>query len=148
MAITPTQTSPNPDPNPNPLLHRGLAGFGGVVFLDHADRKMVLRRHEAAAVPLEQCGLGVAQRFSFYDQVHTTGMDIQQALNACAVLTLGKDMTFREYAQGAFRMRGIGSGQTIRVFMIPEVQQLIETHVSRARAETVAAYRARFIPTL
>jgi hypothetical protein len=50
---------------------------------------------------------------------------------------------------GAFRMRGIGSGQTIRVYMIPEVQQLVETHVSRARAETVAAYRARLaaLPT-
>lgn len=26
-------------------------------------------------------------------------------LSAKAVLTLGKDMTFRDYAQGAFRMR-------------------------------------------
>jgi hypothetical protein len=26
-------------------------------------------------------------------------MDIKQALNACAVVTLGKDMTFRDYAQ-------------------------------------------------
>jgi hypothetical protein len=39
--------------------------------------------------------------FSITVQVHTTGMDIKQHLNACAVLTLGKDMTFREYAQGA-----------------------------------------------
>jgi hypothetical protein len=46
-------------------------------------------------------------------------------------------------ASGAFRMRGIGSGQTIRVYMIPEVRQLIETHVSRARAEEVGAYHAR-----
>ena len=37
---------------------------------------------------------------AFYDQVHTTGMDIKHVLNACAVLTLGKDMTFRDYAQG------------------------------------------------
>jgi len=28
-------------------------------------------------------------------------------------LTLSKDMTFRDYAQGAFRMRGIGAGQRI-----------------------------------
>lgn len=41
-------------------------------------------------------------------------MDIKQAPNAVAVLTLGKDMTFRDYAQGAFRMRGIGNGQLIR----------------------------------
>ena len=51
------------------LLQRGLVGMGGVVFLDDADRKMVLLRHEAAAVPLEQCGLSEGQRFSFYDQV-------------------------------------------------------------------------------
>ena len=48
------------------------------------------------------------KRFAFYDQVHTTGMDIQHSVNACAVITLGKDMVFRDYAQGAFRMRGIG----------------------------------------
>jgi hypothetical protein len=56
-------------------------------------------------------------------------MDIQHRLNATAVLTLGKDMTFRDYAQGAFRMRGIGKGQTIRLFIIPEVQELITRNI-------------------
>ena len=32
-------------------------------------------------------------------QVHTTGVDIKQAPEAAAVLTIGKDMTFRDYAQ-------------------------------------------------
>ncbi len=36
-------------------------------------------------------------------------MDIKQGPSACAVLTLGKDMTFRDYAQGAFRMRQVTS---------------------------------------
>ena len=48
-------------------------------------------------------------------------MDIKHVLNAKAVLTLGKDMTFRDYAQGAFRMRGIISGQSIHILLIPEV---------------------------
>lgn len=34
-----------------------------------------------------------------------TGMDIKQALNAVALLTISKDMTYRDYAQGAYRMR-------------------------------------------
>jgi hypothetical protein len=34
-------------------------------------------------------------------------------------------MTFRDYAQGAFRMRGIGKGQTMHLFAIPEVNSLI-----------------------
>jgi hypothetical protein len=35
-------------------------------------------------------------------------------------------MTFRDFAQGAFRMRGIGKGQTIVLMIIPEVQSLIK----------------------
>lgn len=57
-------------------------------------------------------------------------MDIKQTVDARAVLTLGKDMVFRDYAQGAFRMRGIGKGQTITLLVIPEVNDLISKHVS------------------
>lgn len=46
-------------------------------------------------------------------QVHTTGMDIQQPATALAALTLSKDNTLRDYAQGAYRMRQIGLGQCI-----------------------------------
>lgn len=53
-------------------------------------------------------------------------MDIKQGPNARAVLTIGKDMTFRDYAQGAYRMRGIGKGQTVHLFIIPEVQNRIQ----------------------
>ena len=60
-------------------------------------------------------------------------MDIQHVLNAKAVLTLGKDMTFRDYAQGAFRMRGIGGGQTIHLFVIPEVDRLIDRKLLDAK---------------
>jgi hypothetical protein len=62
-------------------------------------------------VRLQQAGVPVHRRFSFYDQIHTTGMDIHQCIDAKAAITLGKDMTFRDYAQGAFRMRGIGQGE-------------------------------------
>ena len=107
------------------LLTKGLEWAEGVVFLDELDRKMILLRDGLKVVPLHQCDIHKSKRFAFYDQVHTTGMDIQHALNAKAVLTLGKDMTFRDYAQGAYRMRGIGMGQTIELFVIPEVRQLV-----------------------
>lgn len=97
----------------------------GVVYLDSEDRQMILLRDHNAPMPLVQCGLHPAKRFTFYDQVHTTGMDIKQCVNARAVLTLGKDMTFRDYAQGAYRMRGIETGQSIHLFMIPEVENRI-----------------------
>lgn len=63
------------------------------------------------------------------------GMDIQHVLDACAVLTLGKDMTFRDYAQGAYRMRGIGKGQTIELYVIPEVEQLIKRELLASGTE-------------
>eukprot|EP00961_Rhodomonas_salina_P054724 735122-Rhodomonas_salina.4 len=57
-------------------------------------------------------------------------MDIKQFQTARAALTLGKDMTFRDYAQGAYRMRGIGQGQTITLLVIPEVAKLVSDAVS------------------
>eukprot|EP01012_Entosiphon_sulcatum_P062087 TRINITY_DN8821_c0_g1_i1.p1 TRINITY_DN8821_c0_g1~~TRINITY_DN8821_c0_g1_i1.p1 ORF type:complete len:4205 (-),score=604.71 TRINITY_DN8821_c0_g1_i1:28-12642(-) len=112
------------------LLENGLVGMQGVVFLDAEDRQMVLLRDGLQVVPASQCGLSAQKRFTFYDQVHTTGMDIKQAPSAVAALTLGKDMTFRDYSQGAYRMRGIGIGQRIAVIVIPEVARLIRTQVA------------------
>jgi hypothetical protein len=47
-------------------------------------------------------------------------------------VTLGKDMVFRDLAQGAFRMRGIGEGQTITLLVIPEVEELMGRQLSKA----------------
>ncbi|CAK9024379.1 unnamed protein product [Durusdinium trenchii] len=104
--------------------------FDGVVFLDPSDRKMILLRGSsstgaARAVSLVTSGVVPERRFTFFDQVHTTGMDILAAPCAKAVLTVGKDMNFRDYAQGAFRMRKVGKGQCIHLLVIPEVQTRI-----------------------
>ena len=113
------------------LLARGLPWCEGVVYMNDADEKMVLMRATGRAVRLEQCGLPLSARFVFYDQIHTTGTDVAHSLNANAVVTLGKDMTWRDYAQGAYRMRGIGVGQRITVIIIPEVQELLGRELSR-----------------
>jgi hypothetical protein len=39
---------------------------------------------------LSQCHVAPHLRFTFFDQVHTTGMDIKQALSCTAAVTLGK----------------------------------------------------------
>ena len=116
------------------LLKQGLAWCDGVVFLDENDEKQVLVRATGRAVPADQCGVPLEKRFAFYDQIHTTGMDIKHVVNATAVITLGKDMTFRDYVQGAYRMRGIGIGQKIHVYIIPEVADLILREIRAAAA--------------
>jgi hypothetical protein len=110
----------------------------GVVFLDEDDRKMILVRATGRVQELDTCGIPASARFAFYDQVHTTGMDIKHSLDATAVLTLGKDMNFRDYVQGSFRMRQIGVGQTIAIYIIPEVAQLIDREVKAAGMVTTA----------
>ena len=57
------------------LLTRGLSWCDGVVFLDDEDRQQVLVRATGRVVPADQCGVPLASRFAFYDQIHTTGMD-------------------------------------------------------------------------
>ena len=112
------------------LLEAGLSNMKGVVYLDELDRQMVLLRKGLKVVKLAESGLAWSERFTFYDQVHTTGMDIKQAVDACAAVTLGKDMVFRDYAQGSFRMRGIGKGQTLCLLVVPEIEDRIRTQVA------------------
>ena len=88
-------------------------------------------------------------------------MDIKQSAAARALLTLGKDMTFRDLAQvtltltltlppntnpnphdlaqGAYRMRGIGKGQTITMLAPPTVLALVEREVAKGSGKSAAA---------
>ena len=89
------------------------------------DMRVITDLGDAQVVELAQCGLAPSQRFTFYDHVHTTGMDIKQPPAGRAVLTMNKDTTLRDFAQGAYRMRGLGAGQRISVLMTPEVATLV-----------------------
>lgn len=44
-------------------------------------------------------------------------MDIPQPISAKAAVTLGKDVTFRDFAQGCWRMRQLGSGLLTSYFV-------------------------------
>jgi hypothetical protein len=55
------------------LLHLPASLFDGVVYLDRQDRQMILLRDSMRSTLLAQCGMPWHRRFTFYDQVHTTG---------------------------------------------------------------------------
>ena len=108
------------------LMEKGLdRRLDGVVYLGDNDTKMIYEARAKREIKEEDSLVPMERRFCFYDQVHTTGTDIKHVPNAVAVLTIGKDMTFRDYAQGAYRMRGIATGQHINVFLVPEVKELM-----------------------
>lgn len=48
---------------------------------------------------------------------------VRHKRDCVGAITLGKDMVFRDYAQGAYRLRGIGKGQKLRILIIPETCQ-------------------------
>lgn len=95
------------------------------IFLDDRDVKMVVGDDGGLPYELDRCGVALDLRMTFYDHVHTTGIDIKQALSAAAVVTLGKDMTLRDYSQGCWRMRALGKGQCIHLLFTPEIRGLI-----------------------
>ena len=56
------------------LLTVGLEGLEGAVYLDDQDREMIVTRTEGMQpLFLADCHVPVDLRFTFYDQVHTTG---------------------------------------------------------------------------
>jgi hypothetical protein len=111
------------------LMHQlPTSGFDAVVYIDAAgEKKAILRGDDVDAPPVNLQNLGVAmsRRFTFYDQVHTVGMDIKQTIDATAAVTLGKGMTLRDLSQGCWRMRGIGKGQRIKYIVTKEIAQMI-----------------------
>ena len=50
-------------------------------------------------------------------------------------MTLGKDMTLRDYAQGAWRMRQIGRGQRLELIVVPEVAKLVAVAAAAGRVD-------------
>lgn len=116
------------------LLEVGLTEMDAACFLDDEDRPMVIvRGHGGAPQPLALCGVERSRLFVLFDHVHTTGMDIKQYSRAHAAVTLGKDMSLRDAAQGAWRMRQLGAGQTMCFVVVPEMASLITTELQGGR---------------
>eukprot|EP00939_MAST-03C_sp_MAST-3C-sp1_P003325 g3325.t1 len=124
------------------LLEYLPPSYEGVVYIDGDDLCKVLVRESRISVPLSNCRIRPEFRFCFYDQVHSTGIDIKHMPIAKAAITLGKDSVYRDYAQGAYRMRRIGlGGQTVTIVLIPEVASRIFEDVRDKKNTRVIASR-------
>lgn len=111
----------------------GQPKFLGVVFIEEGSDRKVLLTREGRRLDLAESSIPADRRFTFYDQIHTTGMDIHQAANVMGVVTVNKDMTFRDYAQGSWRMRGLEyTGQKLAVLVSPQVVKLIDDKLALA----------------
>jgi len=96
------------------------------VFLDGGKQMFIDRNQPEVQLPIDRCHVPLQNRFTFFDQVHTTGIDTKQPLDGVAVCTVGSGITLRDFFQGCWRMRKIGAGQKIHLMCVPEVQALMQ----------------------
>jgi len=62
--------------------------------------------------------------FSYYDQVHTTGVDLPAGSQDRALVTASLDTTLRSLLQGVMRMRQFSEEQSVSVLMDTEVSHI------------------------
>lgn len=123
------------------LLQSRSSQKKGVVFYQKG-KQVVLESLEGGKtqiVPLGECSLRPEHRFTYYDQPHTTGADIEQPLLANGTLTLGKDNTFRDWCQGARRYRGLDKGQRLSFALTPQFDEKARNKYALAAADPIKA---------
>ncbi len=62
-----------------------------------------------------RCGAPLHTLFAFFDQMHTTGTHMDLAPTAQGIITMGATTNYRDFAQGAWRLRKLESGQALEV---------------------------------
>jgi hypothetical protein len=68
--------------------------------------------------------------FVYFDQVHTTGIDIKLPREVVAAVTIGRDTVLRDYVQACWRLRQFGDGQKVQVLLVPEIRRLITKYTA------------------
>ena len=90
-------------------------GYSKVIYLDKYNNKMVMTNKEIISI-LDYTYDNDEKMIVYFDQKHTTGIDIKIIpYDARGLLTIGYDTGLRNYGQGAFRLRKINITQHIDI---------------------------------
>ncbi len=81
-----------------------------VVFFNF-DNELMLKEYGKSAVSLASSSIPPEKRITYFDQSHTFGADIPQAIGAGGEVTLNEKIDLKDFAQGSWRMRGIKTAQ-------------------------------------
>lgn len=114
------------------LRLKPLQHLKGIVFYANNEKVFLARgAKEPISFSKAEATFSKEERFTYYDQAHTTGADITQALQARAILPLHRNSFTRDLFQGAWRMRGLDKLQQVKLMVPLEVQQLIHTTLEK-----------------
>ena len=67
--------------------------------------------------------------FTYYDQIHTTGTNIRQAEDACALTLVDHKTKISDTVQGTMRMRGFVTGKQTVEYIVPASMQIFENNL-------------------
>lgn len=90
------------------------------------------------------------ERFTYYDQAHTLGVDLKQAQEAIGMVLIDEKTRLESFLQGAMRMRGLENQQSIEL-VVPETlagQSFEELMRLMSTNEQQQLERDNFIATL
>lgn len=97
-----------------------------ILFFNDKNVLCALDLHQATGSPIEigstdplvidaKLGCGPSERFSYYDQSHTVGADLKQALTAKAMVLIDNETPLQSFLQGTMRMRGLQEDQSVEI---------------------------------
>lgn len=90
----------------------------GVVYFDDLSNEIMVKNVKTGEVEkLTVSKIPPERRFTYYDQIHTTGTDIKQASLAKAYMTIGRNISTRDIFQSAMRLRELGAGQKLTLLV-------------------------------
>jgi len=106
------------------------------VIVDDENRKVVMDK--GRITPLEERrDLEPQNRFSYYDQAHTTGTDIAQSQTAKAAVTIGEKLYIKDLFQAMWRMRRLRKGQQCDLIISTGVAKMIQVRRAIASNQPV-----------
>ena len=85
------------------------------VYIDKQDNKMMLLPGNETPVEYNQDMIEFSSTFTFFDQSHMIGTDIQLDLNCKGLAVIDDRCIYSSVAQGIFRMRNINKGQSVDI---------------------------------
>jgi hypothetical protein len=97
-----------------------------ILFFNDNNVLCALDIHQATSSPIElgstdpqvidaKLGCSPGERFSYYDQSHTVGADLKQALTAKAMVLIDNETPLQSFLQGTMRMRGLQEDQSVEI---------------------------------
>ena len=97
--------------------------LGVVYFDDNTDEVMVAKRTPSGPVcqPLSVCDFKKKHLFTYFNDIKTRGIDRKLPILSQGIMTIGKDMTTDQLVQAAMRLRQLGQGQRLELWIPPDV---------------------------